>query len=103
MWPSPAFISIGRKVRTPRKPPPQQILKVFSHCSLVLVNRLPPPPMPALLNKRWILSVACWSAISSRKRLSCHRLDERVRQKPERAYEPEFYPSFAAEVAWRLW
>jgi NAD(P)-dependent dehydrogenase (short-subunit alcohol dehydrogenase family) len=31
-----------------------------------------------------------------------HRLDERVRQTPERAYEPEFYQSIAAEVGWRL-
>jgi NAD(P)-dependent dehydrogenase (short-subunit alcohol dehydrogenase family) len=31
-----------------------------------------------------------------------HRLDERVRQTPERAYEAEFYQSFAAEVGWRL-
>jgi len=31
-----------------------------------------------------------------------HLLDERVRQTPERAYEPEFYQSFAAEVGWRL-
>src|SRR5258708_36713988 len=31
-----------------------------------------------------------------------HRLDKRVRQTPERAYEPEFYQSFAAEVGWRL-
>jgi NAD(P)-dependent dehydrogenase (short-subunit alcohol dehydrogenase family) len=31
-----------------------------------------------------------------------HRLDERVRQTPERAYEPEFYQSFVAEVGWRL-
>jgi NAD(P)-dependent dehydrogenase (short-subunit alcohol dehydrogenase family) len=31
-----------------------------------------------------------------------HRLDERVRQAPERAYEPEFYESFAKEVGWRL-
>ena len=31
-----------------------------------------------------------------------HRLDERVRQAPERAYEPEFYQSFVAEVGWRL-
>jgi len=31
-----------------------------------------------------------------------HRLDERVRQTPERAYEPDFYQSFAAEVGWRL-
>jgi len=27
------------------------MLKVFSHCSRVLVNRLPPPPIPALLNR----------------------------------------------------
>jgi hypothetical protein len=31
-----------------------------------------------------------------------HRLDERVRQTPERAYEQEFFESFAAEVGWRL-
>ena len=30
------------------------------------------------------------------------RLDERVRQTPERAYEREFYESFATEVGWRL-
>jgi hypothetical protein len=30
------------------------------------------------------------------------RLDERVRQTPERAYDREFYESFAAEVGWRL-
>jgi NAD(P)-dependent dehydrogenase (short-subunit alcohol dehydrogenase family) len=31
-----------------------------------------------------------------------HRLDERVRQTPDRAYELEFYQSFANEVGWRL-
>ena len=31
-----------------------------------------------------------------------HRLDERVRQTPEQAYEPEFYQSFAKEVGWRI-
>jgi NAD(P)-dependent dehydrogenase (short-subunit alcohol dehydrogenase family) len=31
-----------------------------------------------------------------------HHLDERVRQTPERAYEPEFYQSIAAEIGWRL-
>ncbi len=31
-----------------------------------------------------------------------HKLDERVRQMPERAYEAEFYQSFAAEVGWRI-
>jgi hypothetical protein len=30
------------------------------------------------------------------------RLDERVRQTPEQAYEEEFYRSFAEEVGWRL-
>jgi NAD(P)-dependent dehydrogenase (short-subunit alcohol dehydrogenase family) len=30
------------------------------------------------------------------------RLDERVRQTPERAYDAEFYRSFAEEVGWRL-
>lgn len=31
-----------------------------------------------------------------------HRLDERVRQTPERAYDAEFYQSFVQEVGWRL-
>ena len=31
-----------------------------------------------------------------------HRLDERVRQTPERAYDAEFFQSFAAEAGWRL-
>ena len=31
-----------------------------------------------------------------------HKLDERVRQTPEKAYTPEFYKSFAEEVGWRL-
>jgi NAD(P)-dependent dehydrogenase (short-subunit alcohol dehydrogenase family) len=31
-----------------------------------------------------------------------HRLDERVRQNPERAYDSEFYQSFVKEVGWRL-
>jgi NAD(P)-dependent dehydrogenase (short-subunit alcohol dehydrogenase family) len=30
------------------------------------------------------------------------RLDERVREKPEAAYDLDFYQSFAAEVGWRL-
>jgi NAD(P)-dependent dehydrogenase (short-subunit alcohol dehydrogenase family) len=30
------------------------------------------------------------------------RLDERVRETPERAYDAEFYQSFAQEVGWRL-
>ena len=30
------------------------------------------------------------------------RIDERVRQTPERAYEAEFFQSFAAEVGWQL-
>ena len=31
-----------------------------------------------------------------------HRLDERVRATPEKAYDLDFYQSFAAEVGWRL-
>ena len=31
-----------------------------------------------------------------------HRLDERVRQTPEQAYDAEFYRSLAEEVGWRL-
>jgi NAD(P)-dependent dehydrogenase (short-subunit alcohol dehydrogenase family) len=31
-----------------------------------------------------------------------HRLDARVRESPERAYDVEFYQSFVKEVGWRL-
>jgi hypothetical protein len=31
-----------------------------------------------------------------------HRLDERVRQAPEDAYETIFFEEFAAEVGWRV-
>jgi NAD(P)-dependent dehydrogenase (short-subunit alcohol dehydrogenase family) len=31
-----------------------------------------------------------------------HKLDERVRQAPEKAYTAEFYKSFTEEVGWRL-
>ena len=31
-----------------------------------------------------------------------HRLDQRVRQAPEQAYDAEFYQSFVDEVGWRL-
>ena len=31
-----------------------------------------------------------------------HRLDERVRQTPDKAYTSEFYQSLASEVGWRL-
>jgi hypothetical protein len=31
-----------------------------------------------------------------------HALDQRVRQAPERAYDADFFESFAAEVGWRL-
>ena len=31
-----------------------------------------------------------------------HRLDERVRQTPERAYDAEFYQGFVREVGWRI-
>jgi hypothetical protein len=30
------------------------------------------------------------------------KLDVRVRQTPEQAYEPEFYQNFAKEVGWRI-
>jgi NAD(P)-dependent dehydrogenase (short-subunit alcohol dehydrogenase family) len=31
-----------------------------------------------------------------------HRIDERVRQTPEQAYEPDFFQRLATEVGWRL-
>jgi NAD(P)-dependent dehydrogenase (short-subunit alcohol dehydrogenase family) len=31
-----------------------------------------------------------------------HRLDERVRERPEQAYDLDFYQSFVADVGWRL-
>jgi hypothetical protein len=31
-----------------------------------------------------------------------HRIDELVRQSPERAYDVDFFEGFAAEVGWRL-
>jgi hypothetical protein len=31
-----------------------------------------------------------------------HRLDERVRQAPEDAYDVEFFEAFADEVGWRV-
>jgi hypothetical protein len=31
-----------------------------------------------------------------------HKLDERVRQNPEHAYDLEFYQSFAKEAGWRI-
>jgi hypothetical protein len=31
-----------------------------------------------------------------------HRLDERVRRTPERAYDAEFYRNFVEEVGWRI-
>ena len=46
-------------------------MKVFSQLARLSVNSDPPAPMPALLNSRWILSVACSAATSSRKRDTC--------------------------------
>ena len=40
---------------------------------------LPPPLIPALLNSRWMRSVACWSAASSRKRSTSASLDTSAR------------------------
>ena len=34
--------------------------------------------------------------------VDANRLDERVRANPEKAYDIDFYQSFAAEVGWRL-
>ncbi len=31
-----------------------------------------------------------------------HEIDERVRQSPERAYDIDFFESFAAEAGWRI-
>ena len=31
-----------------------------------------------------------------------HRLDELVREAPEKAYEPEFYRRLVAEVGWKI-
>jgi hypothetical protein len=31
-----------------------------------------------------------------------HKLDERVRQTPERAYDADFFESFTGEVIWRV-
>src|SRR6516225_5975027 len=49
------------------------MLNVRSHSSRLLVTMLPPPLIPALLNNKWILSVWCRSATSSRNRSTCVR------------------------------
>src|SRR5467141_2059583 len=53
--------------------PPQQMLNVRSHSSLLWVTMLPPPLIPALLNNKWILSVWWRPATSSRNRSTCVR------------------------------
>src|SRR5215468_6563832 len=50
------------------------MLKVRSHSLRSCTIMLPPPPMPALLNKRWILSVSCCLATSAAKRLTSSSL-----------------------------
>src|SRR5579871_2517778 len=47
------------------------MLKVRSHSSRLCTTMLPPPPTPALLNNRWIRSVAWACATSSQKRATC--------------------------------
>src|SRR5690348_4644099 len=47
------------------------MLNVRSHSSRLLVIMLPPPPIPALLNNKWILSIWLRSATSSRNRSTC--------------------------------
>ena len=44
--------------------------KVRSHSARSCAIMLPPPPMPALLNSRWIWSVSCCLATSAAKRLT---------------------------------
>src|SRR5476649_2569442 len=68
MWPLSAFSIIGRKARVHRYTPPKQMLNVRSHSSRSATTKLEPPPMPALLNSRWTLSVSCWRATSPWKR-----------------------------------
>src|SRR5258705_8755627 len=46
--------------RVHRYTPPQQMLKVVSHSDCSSSTKLPPPPMPALLNSRLMCSV-WWS------------------------------------------
>jgi NAD(P)-dependent dehydrogenase (short-subunit alcohol dehydrogenase family) len=41
----------------------------------------------------------CWRILVGD---DAHRLDERVRQTPEQAYDADFYQSFVTEVGWRL-
>ena len=41
----------------------------------------------------------CWRILVGD---DAHRLDARVRETPEQAYDTDFYQSFAAEAGWRL-
>src|SRR5438093_152771 len=49
----------GAKARLQWYTPPQHTPKVLSHSSRLPVRKLPPPPMPALLNTRLTRSVSC--------------------------------------------
>ena len=55
-----------------RYTPPQHTSKVFSHSSRADATRLPPPPIPALLNSRWTWSVS-WSSATARWNASTSR------------------------------
>ncbi len=55
----------------------------------------PPPPkiiLDGVRAERWRILVGD----------DAHRLDERVRETPERAYDAEFYQGFVREVGWRI-
>jgi hypothetical protein len=50
MWPRSLLTSSGMNARDPWYTPPQQTLNVRSHSARSPSTKLPPPPMPALLN-----------------------------------------------------
>ena len=50
--------SIGMNARVHRYTPPQQMLNVVSQSERSSSTKLPPPPMPALLNSRLMWSVS---------------------------------------------
>jgi hypothetical protein len=51
-----------------------------------------PPILDGVKAERWRILVG----------EDAHRLDERVRQSPERAYDVDFFESFARESGWRV-
>ena len=57
-WPSSLLSRSGMNARHPLYTPPQHTANVFSHSWRGSATKLPPPPIPALLNKRLIWSVS---------------------------------------------